>query len=113
MVEVNPRQTLWFGLIGASAVPLNYYAYCDLAGLPLPPLQSQKDGTKWLLFDKDLITATKYMLTGKLNPLNWLMSYRGVKVRAVWSWSDLRPSLSVVKTYLHRIKTRFLGGKKN
>jgi len=26
MVEVNPRQTLWFALIGASNVPLNYYA---------------------------------------------------------------------------------------
>lgn len=107
MVEVNPRQTLWFALIGAAGIPLNYYSYCDLAGLPLPTLEPQKDGTKWLLADKDFITATKYFFSGKLGLLSWMNSYRGIKVRPVWSWDDLRPSLSILRTYTHRIRSRF------
>lgn len=108
MVEVNPRQTLWFALIDAAGIPLNYYAYCDLAGLPLPEAGKLKDGTKWILFEKDLITAIGYILNGQLGLFRWLGSYRNVRVHAVMSLSDRRPLLSTLKTYGVRVWQRFI-----
>ena len=108
MVEVNPRQTLWFALIDAAGIPLNYYAYCDLAGLPLPEVGSLREGTKWILFEKDLITSIGYILKGKLGLFRWLGSYRNIRVHAVMSTSDLRPMFSILRTYAVRIWSRFI-----
>ncbi|MDA0917888.1 MAG: hypothetical protein O2945_02335 [Planctomycetota bacterium] len=108
MVEVNPRQTLWFALIDAAGIPLNYYAYCDLAGLPLPDAGSLRDGTKWILFEKDLITSIGYILKGKLGLFRWLSSYRNIRVHAVMSMSDRRPMFSLLRTYAVRVWSRFI-----
>tara|TARA_R110002072_G_scaffold302999_3_gene491105 strand:+ start:32024 stop:33241 length:1218 start_codon:yes stop_codon:yes gene_type:complete len=108
MVEVNPRQTLWFALIDASGIPLNYYAYCDLGGLPLPKAGSLRDGTKWILFEKDLITSIGYILKGKLGLFRWLGSYRNIRVHAVMSMSDRRPMFSLLRTYAVRVWSRFI-----
>jgi D-aspartate ligase len=108
MVEVNPRQTLWFALIDAAGIPLNYYAYCDLAGLPLPDAGKLRDGTKWILFEKDLITSIGYMLKGQLGLFRWLGSYRNIRVHAVMSMTDRRPMLSTLRTYGVRIWQRFI-----
>ena len=108
MVEVNPRQTLWFALIDAAGIPLNYYAYCDLAGLPLPDTGSLRDGTKWILFEKDLITSIGYILKGKLGLFRWLGSYRNIRVHAVMSMSDRRPMFSLLRTYAVRVWSRFI-----
>ena len=108
MVEVNPRQTLWFALIDAAGIPLNYYAYCDLAGLPLPDVGSLRDGTKWILFEKDLITSIGYILKGKLGVFQWLGSYRNIRAHAVMSLSDRRPMFSLLRTYAVRVWSRFI-----
>ena len=108
MVEVNPRQTLWFALIDAAGIPQNYYAYCDLAGLPLPNVGSLREGTKWILFEKDLITSIEYILRGKLGLFRWLGSYRNIRVHAVMSMSDRRPMFSILRTYAVRIWSRFI-----
>jgi len=108
MVEVNPRQTLWFALIGAAGIPLNYYAYCDLAGFPLPEAGKLREGTKWILFEKDLITSIGYMLRGKLGFFCWLGSYRKIRVHAVMSLRDWKPMFSTLYTYGIRVWRRFL-----
>lgn len=108
MVEVNPRQTLWFALIGAAGIPLNYYAYCDLAGLPLPETGKLREGTKWILFEKDLVTSIGYMFRGKLRVFRWLRSYQGIRVHAVMSCRDWKPMLSTFRTYWIRVWRRFL-----
>lgn len=108
MVEVNPRQTLWFALIGAAGIPLNYYAYCDLAGLPLPDSGTMCEGTKWILFEKDLVTSIGYILKGRLGPIAWLSSLRRIRVHAVLSLRDWKPVLNVVRTYTVRIWSRFI-----
>lgn len=108
MVEVNPRQTLWFALIGAAGIPLNYYAYCDLAGLPLPDTGKLQEGTKWILFEKDLATSLGYMLRGKLGLFRWLGSFRKIRVHAVMSLHDWKPMLSVLRTYSVRVWQRFI-----
>jgi D-aspartate ligase len=108
MVEVNPRQTLWFALIGAAGIPLNYYAYCDLAGLPLPETGRLRDGTKWILFEKDLITSLGYILKGKLGFFRWLGSHRNIRVHAVMSFEDWKPMFNTLRTYGVRIWRRFI-----
>ena len=108
MVEVNPRQTLWFALIGAAGIPLNYYAYCDLAELPLPESGRLRDGAKWILFEKDLITSIGYMLKGKLGFFRWLGSYRNIRVHAVMSLKDRKPMLNTLRTYGVRVWHRFI-----
>lgn len=108
MVEVNPRQTLWFALIGAAGIPLNYYAYCDLAGLPLPKSGRMRDGTKWILFEKDVVTSLGYIIKGRLGILSWLRSFRNIRVHAVMARDDWKPMLNVARTYAVRIWNRFI-----
>lgn len=108
MVEVNPRQTLWFALIDAAGIPLNYYAYCDLAGLPIPDAGKLRDGTKWILFEKDLITSIGYILKGQLGLFRWLGSFRNIRVHAVASLSDWKPMISILRTYAVRVWSRFI-----
>ena len=108
MVEVNPRQTLWFALIGAAGIPLNDYAYCDPAGLPCPKTGRLREGTKWILFEKDLVTSLGYIVKGNLGVFSWLGSYRNVRVHAVMSLKDWKPMLSTLRTYGVRIWQRFI-----
>ncbi|NQV26883.1 MAG: hypothetical protein HQ518_21245 [Rhodopirellula sp.] len=108
MVEVNPRQTLWFALIDAAGIPLNYYAYCDLAGLPLPGTGTLREGIKWILFEKDLMTSLGYIIKGQLGVFRWLGSFRNVRVHAVMSLKDWRPMVSTLRTYAVRIWQRFI-----
>lgn len=102
-IEVNPRATLWFGVIAASNVPLHHYAYCDLAGLPTPEVGQQADGVRWLFFEKDLVTVGKQIMAGELSPISYLRSLRGVTSHAVFSPTDIMPTVRSLSYYARRI----------
>lgn len=76
----------------AGGVELLYTMYCDALGWPLPENLEQKNGTvKWIYFRRDLQSAFYHWRRGELSPIEWLMSLRGVKVDALFSWGDQRP----------------------
>jgi len=62
IIEVNVRPSLWFSLSEASGRPVVLSAYCDLAGLPLPPERKQEHGVRWRYRTKDLVSALGYRL---------------------------------------------------
>jgi len=103
IIEVNPRPMLWNALMSASGMDLNYYAYCDLAGLPLPECHKQHDGRRWLFAEKDVLTAVRYCLSGKLTPAAYFRSLRGVVVHPIVSRDDPSPMYRLLRHYAFRV----------
>ncbi|HUG91875.1 MAG TPA: hypothetical protein VML55_13640 [Planctomycetaceae bacterium] len=106
IIEINQRQTLWFGLIAASGIDINYLAYCDLAGLPCEQAAPQQDGVKWAYLEKDLLSALHFLRGGRLTVRQWLGSLRGIRTHAVMSLSDPLPFLLSPRYYLSRLLSR-------
>lgn len=65
IIEINPRPTLWFYLSHAGGKRLVQSAYCDLARLPLPAVNEQRDGVLWQYAFKDFTSAIFYRFRGK------------------------------------------------
>jgi predicted ATP-grasp superfamily ATP-dependent carboligase len=76
----------------AGGVELVYTAYCDAAGLPLPPAREQRYvGTKWLDLRRDVQAALVARRRGTLTLRDWARSLRGPKAHAIWSARDPMP----------------------
>jgi predicted ATP-grasp superfamily ATP-dependent carboligase len=48
-------------------------------------------GAKWVFLRRDCQSAVHYWRKGELTLVEWLRSLRGVKVDAMFSWSDPAP----------------------
>ncbi len=76
----------------AGGVELVYTAYCDLAGLPLPPNRTQQySGVKWISIRRDFQSALYYWRHGRLSLGEWADSWRGRKGYAIFDWRDQKP----------------------
>jgi predicted ATP-grasp superfamily ATP-dependent carboligase len=93
IVEPNiGRPTGRSAIAEAGGVELIYTAYCDLAGLPLPPNRTQMyRGAKWISFRRDMQSAWFYWRRGDLTLRDWAKSWQGKKVDAIFSWRDPAP----------------------
>lgn len=93
IVEPNVgRPTGRSAIAEAGGVELLYAAYCDAAGLPLPPnLEQRYSGAKWIYFRWDVQSALSYWWRGELTLREWRSSWRGRKVDAVFSRTDPLP----------------------
>ncbi len=81
----------------AGGVALHYTAYCDAAGLPLPPNRTQTyTGARWIHLLRDMQTSAHYLRSGQLTVRQWLSSLRGRKAYAVFSLRDPRPFLGAI-----------------
>ncbi|CAN5828301.1 hypothetical protein BH23ACT10_BH23ACT10_17640 [soil metagenome] len=83
----------------AGGVALHYTAYCEAAGLPLPPLseRTQRYGdARWIHVLRDTQTSIQYMREGELSVGGWLRSLRGRKAYAVLSARDPMPFLAAL-----------------
>lgn len=75
-----------------AGVPLLYTMYCDMLGLPLPVNRRQRfEGVKWIHFRRDLQAALYHWRRGDLSLRQWLHSWRGPKVDALFAWNDPVP----------------------
>jgi predicted ATP-grasp superfamily ATP-dependent carboligase len=112
MIEVNQRQTLWFSLISAAGIDLNYIAYCDLAGIePELEQQTQADGVRWAYLEKDLLSSVHYALRGELSLPAWWRSLKGVRSHAVMSVNDPLPMLAQGRYLLSQGLRRVTGSE--
>lgn len=96
IIEPNVgRPTGRSAIAEAGGVDLLFTAYCDAAGLPLPPNRRQSyRGVKWIHLRRDLLSAFVTMRRGQLTVGGWLRSLRGVRGFAVVSLRDPLPFLA-------------------
>jgi predicted ATP-grasp superfamily ATP-dependent carboligase len=100
IIEPNVgRPTGRSAIAEAGGVDLVYTAYCDAAGLPLPPGREQRYvGAKWLDLRRDLQAAVVARRRGDLSVAEWARSVRGPKAHAIWSRRDPLPFMVDVVT---------------
>lgn len=93
IIEPNVgRPTGRSAIAEAGGVDLVYTAYCDAAGLPLPPARHQRYlGTKWLDLRRDVQAAAVAHRHGELPLGEWARSLRGPTAHAIWSRRDPVP----------------------
>ena len=93
IVEPNiGRLTSKSSLAEAGGVELAYTVYCDALGWTLPEEREQKYGNaKWSFLRRDCQSAFYFWRRGELTGAEWLRSRRGVKVDAMFSWTDPAP----------------------
>jgi D-aspartate ligase len=130
LIEINPRAWDQHPLGRACGVDLIHIAYCDRAGLPLPPIVNPQGGLKWKWVAEDvfaiLVLQALFRRDGRLRSLLRLAS--GRRIFAIWSRRDPLPSLgffmfrfgpgllAALPRYVWRssrraIRARFLNGK--
>jgi hypothetical protein len=55
------------------------------------PAASAIDGRKWIVEDQDLFSCRRYRRDGRLNVVQWIASFKGLREGAWFAWDDLRP----------------------
>jgi D-aspartate ligase len=76
----------------AVGVEMLYTMYCDALNRPLPAERSQAfRGVKWVHFRRDVQAALYHWVRGELTLREWIESWRGPKVEALFSWRDPVP----------------------
>lgn len=108
IVEPNiGRLTSKSSLAEAGGVELAYTVYCDALGWKLPREREQKYGrAKWSFLRRDCQSAFYYWRRGELTLAEWLRSRRGVKVDAMFSWTDPAPFWHDLTSSCHRYLKR-------
>jgi D-aspartate ligase len=98
LIEINPRPWDQHRLGKACGVDLIHIAYCDLAGLPLPAVNAQSAGERWIAEDVFwwLLLRSLYKREGRFLAL--LRLARGRRVYSMWSLRDPLPSLGFFAT---------------
>ena len=96
LIEVNPRPWNQHRLGAACGVDLIYVAYCEHAGLAIPPIRQSVSGQKWIAEDS-FISSTLHLLThrnARVRPL--LHEARGELIFGIWSLADPVPMIACV-----------------
>jgi len=75
MLEVNIRPQLWEDLTRVAGREVVWVAYCDLAGLEIPELNSQRNGAVWCFLFRDIISGIWHVSKGNGKFWKWLCSY--------------------------------------
>ncbi|MHC1765384.1 MAG: hypothetical protein AB9869_13960 [Verrucomicrobiia bacterium] len=112
LIEINCRPTLWFALTRAAGVDVVWDAYCDLIGRPNPVhIGSQRDGVRWQLLARDLVSAIHFLKRGELTLKEFCRTTLSPfnKTEAVLSWNDWGANLgyftnTVMQCWTHFVK---------
>ena len=107
-IEANVgRPTGRSAIAEAGGVELLYTMYCDACGLALPERREQRYGSaKWIHWRQDARSAFHYWRAGELPLREWVGSWRGPKVAAVFSWTDPMPFVCDLADLMRRARSR-------
>jgi len=94
LIEINPRPWDQHRLGNACGVDLIYMAYCDHAGLAMPPGARLVTGRKWIAEDTFLTTALRMVWRRDPKLRSLLRQAGGKRVYAIWSTSDPLPFIA-------------------
>jgi predicted ATP-grasp superfamily ATP-dependent carboligase len=111
--DINPRIGAMFRLfVGTNGMDVAQALYQDMMGQPVLPARAP-DGRKWIVEDRDWISALVYWRDGKLTFSDWFKSLRGVQEASFFASDDLWPFAGMVadnlRTIWHRMSKRFAG----
>jgi predicted ATP-grasp superfamily ATP-dependent carboligase len=107
MIEMNPR--LWQQTALADACGLNFpwIQYQVLRGQP-PVLGAYRTGVRWLDEFRDPRSAWEHHRRGQLGLWQYLRSFRGVRILALFALDDPRPFLRALRRLAEALLRRFL-----
>jgi D-aspartate ligase len=88
MIEVNIRAQLWEDLTRVALRDVLWYAYGDLVGLPLEPLQAQKYGATWSYMLRDVATLFHFIKSTGFSFGDWFGGYCHLSTDAVLDLKD-------------------------
>jgi D-aspartate ligase len=91
LLDVNPRLGSAFRLFtGTNGMDVVRAQYLDLTGQDVPASEPCA-GRKWIVENYDLAASAKYLRDGRLRPVAWARSFRGVEECAWFARDDLGP----------------------
>ena len=106
VLDINPRVGATFRLfVDRNGLDVVRAQYLDLTGQHVPDTVPNW-GRKWFVEDKDVISCWNYFREGKLHPVEWIRSYRGIEEAAHLACDDLAPAA----VFLPAFAARVLGG---
>ena len=91
VLDINPRIGATFRLfVGDDGMDVARAEYLDLTGQKVPA-SNMRQGRKWVVFDRDVISSVRYYRDGKLSIGEWIRSFRGVEETAYYASDDPIP----------------------
>ncbi|RPH30776.1 MAG: hypothetical protein EHM93_15050 [Bacteroidales bacterium] len=93
LIEINARTWLWVGLARACGIDYAIMIYNYLNGIDNVYSNQYRIGVNWVNYLTDTLFSAIAMLKGKLTLKQYFSSFKGKKVDAFFSWSDLKPSI--------------------
>ncbi|MBI3005430.1 MAG: carboxylate--amine ligase [Ignavibacteriales bacterium] len=106
VLDVNPRIGATFRLfVGENGMDVVRALYLDLTGQTVPS-SAQREGRKWIVEDKDILSTYHYLREGKLTVKEWFRSMKGIEEAGYFSIDDLRPFLAMVASHLRKMLIR-------
>jgi predicted ATP-grasp superfamily ATP-dependent carboligase len=94
LIEINPRPWDQHRLGAAAGVDLIYLAYCEHAGLPLPPAAAPAPGHKWIAEDSLATALIRSLRRGSPDLRTLRRLARGRRIYAIWDARDPLPALA-------------------
>jgi D-aspartate ligase len=91
LLDINPRVWGWHTLCARAGVDFPFLAWQQAHGEPVPELHG-RPGVRWVRLSTDLPTSVKQILRGRMSPLAYLRSLRGVD-GAIFASDDPLPGL--------------------
>ena len=94
LIEANPRFTQANELVRVAGIDFGRLAYCRLAGLPPPPLDSFRDDLGlWFPID-DIRALREYRRAGELSSAAWMRTLLHKQCPPQFDWADPGPSIT-------------------
>jgi D-aspartate ligase len=96
LVEANARAVRTTALATAAGVDVPWIAYLDATGADeIEPVLQPVTPVRWMHVYDEMKAAGSLLVSGRLETLEWLGSFRGRRlVTAEFSWDDPRPALT-------------------
>ena len=106
LIEINPRTWLWVGLARRCGCDFALMMYNFANGIRQTFPSQYKVGVKWVNLMTDIPYSAKAIAKGHLSVKDYLASFHGETVHAVWNLHDLKPALVLPFLSFHILKHR-------
>jgi len=96
--DINPRVGGMFRcFVGANGMDVARALYQDMSGQPVVP-STTVPGRKWIVEDRDWVSALRYLRDGNLTLRGWRASLRGIKEVSFFAKDDPWPVAGMLGT---------------
>lgn len=101
--DINPRIGAMFRLfVGANGMDVARALYQDMTGQKVLPTATP-EGRKWIVEDRDWISALRYCRDGNLTLRGWRESLRGIQEASYFAKDDLWPIVGVAANTIRAV----------